>query len=103
MLLVHGGGAQMINWPDGFCAEPVGRGVQLIRFDNRDTGLSSHFPDAPVPDLQAALASDFSSASYTLSRHGGRRRPWDAVAASESGGNWSTNTGNGYSGGLQCG
>ena len=27
--------------------------------------------------------------------------PWDAVAACESGGNWSTNTGNGYSGGLQ--
>jgi pimeloyl-ACP methyl ester carboxylesterase len=67
VLLVHGGGAQMINWPDGFCAELVGRGVQLIRFDNRDTGLSSHFPNAPVPDLQAALASDFSSASYTLS------------------------------------
>ena len=26
---------------------------------------------------------------------------WDAVAACESGGNWSTNTGNGYYGGLQ--
>jgi pimeloyl-ACP methyl ester carboxylesterase len=67
VLLVHGGGAQLINWPEGFCAELVGRGVQVIRFDNRDTGLSSHFPDAPVPDLQAALAGDFSSASYTLS------------------------------------
>ena len=30
-------------------------------------GLSSHFTDAPAPDLQAALAGDFSSASYTLS------------------------------------
>ena len=26
---------------------------------------------------------------------------WDAVAQCESGGNWSTNTGNGYGGGLQ--
>jgi resuscitation-promoting factor RpfE len=26
---------------------------------------------------------------------------WDAVAACESGGNWSTNTGNGFHGGLQ--
>ena len=66
VLLMMGGGAQMINWPEGFCAELVGRGVQVIRFDNRDSGLSSHFPDAPVPDLPAALAGDFSSASYTL-------------------------------------
>jgi pimeloyl-ACP methyl ester carboxylesterase len=67
VLLVMGIGAQMINWPDGFCAELVSRGVRVIRFDNRDVGLSSHFPDAPTPDLPAALAGDMSSASYTLS------------------------------------
>ena len=67
VLLMMGGGAQMINWPEGFCAELVSRGVQVIRFDNRGAGRSSHFPGAPVPDLQAALAGDFSSASYTLS------------------------------------
>jgi pimeloyl-ACP methyl ester carboxylesterase len=67
VLLMMGGGAQMINWPDGFCAELVSRGVQVIRFDNRDAGLSSHVADAPAPDLQAALGGDFSSASYTLS------------------------------------
>lgn len=60
-------GAQMITWRVGFCAELAGHGVQVIRFDNRDVGLSSHFPDAPTPDLQAALAGDTSSASYTLS------------------------------------
>jgi pimeloyl-ACP methyl ester carboxylesterase len=60
VFLIMGGGAQMINWPDGFCAELAGRGVQVIRFDNRDTGRSSHFPDAPVPDLQAAMAGDVS-------------------------------------------
>lgn len=67
VLLVMGGGAQMINWPDGFCAELVDRGLQVIRFDNRDVGRSSHFADAPEPDLQAALAGDFSSVLYTLS------------------------------------
>jgi pimeloyl-ACP methyl ester carboxylesterase len=67
VLLVMGGGAQMINWPEGFCAELVDRGMHVIRFDNRDTGRSSHFSDAPVPDLQAALAGDFSTVSYTLS------------------------------------
>lgn len=66
-LLMMGGGAQMINWPEGFCAELVGHNVQVIRFDNRDTGRSSHLPEAPAPDLQVALSGDFSSASYTLS------------------------------------
>lgn len=67
VLLIQGVAAQMINWPDGFCAELVAHGVQVIRFDNRDVGLSSHFPEAPTPDLPAALAGDMSSASYTLS------------------------------------
>jgi pimeloyl-ACP methyl ester carboxylesterase len=55
----------MISWPERFCAELVRCGVQAVRFDNRDAGRSSHLPDAP--DLQAALAGDFSSAAYTLS------------------------------------
>lgn len=67
VLLVMGGGAQMINWPDGFCAELAGRGVHVTRFDNRDAGRSTHFHDAPAPDVRAAMAGDFSSASYTLS------------------------------------
>ncbi|MGH9645662.1 MAG: alpha/beta fold hydrolase, partial [Bryobacteraceae bacterium] len=43
------------------------RGLQVIRFDNRDIGLSTHMTDAPPPDLPAALAGDLSSVSYTLS------------------------------------
>jgi pimeloyl-ACP methyl ester carboxylesterase len=66
-LLIMGAGAQMINWPEGFCAELADRGMHVIRFDNRDTGRSTHFPDAPTPDIPAALAGDLSSASYTLS------------------------------------
>jgi len=66
-LLIMGGGAQMIWWPEEFCAELVARGVQAIRFDSRDAGLSTHFAQAPLPDLKAALAGDFSTVSYTLS------------------------------------
>ena len=67
VLLVMGVAVQMFGWPEGFCAELVARGVQVIRFDNRDVGLSTHFPDAPVADIGAALGGDLSSVSYTLS------------------------------------
>ncbi len=67
VLLVMGIAAQMIHWHEDLCAALVARGLQVIRFDNRDSGLSTHLTDAPTPDLQAALAGDLSSASYTLS------------------------------------
>src|ERR1700716_4028188 len=67
VLLVMGLGTQMLGWPDGFCAALAGRGVHVIRFDNRDVGLSSHLTDAPAPDVRAALLGLTSSASYKLS------------------------------------
>ena len=67
VLLIMGLAAQMIHWPDGFCHALVDAGLQVIRFDNRDAGRSTHLHDGPTPNLPAALAGDFSSASYTLS------------------------------------
>jgi pimeloyl-ACP methyl ester carboxylesterase len=67
VLLIQGIASQLIHWHEDFCAELAGQGLQVIRFDNRDVGLSSHFPDAPVPDMAAAAAGDYSSVSYTLS------------------------------------
>ncbi|MFI7000765.1 alpha/beta fold hydrolase [Nocardia sp. NPDC050175] len=67
VLLIMGGGAQMINWPDGFCTELVDRGLHVVRFDSRDTGHSTHLSDAPVVDMPAAMAGDLTTASYTLS------------------------------------
>jgi pimeloyl-ACP methyl ester carboxylesterase len=67
LLLVMGLATQMLGWPEEFCSALADRGTSVIRFDNRDVGLSTHFHDAPPPDLMAALAGDFSSASYTLS------------------------------------
>ncbi len=67
VLLMMGAGAQMIAWHDGFCAELVKRNLQVIRFDNRDTGLTTHFSNAPIPDFQAVMKGDFSTVSYSLS------------------------------------
>ena len=67
VLLIMGVAAQMIHWPNPFCTALVERGVQVIRFDNRDAGKSTHLVDAPAPDLPAVLRGDLSSVSYTLS------------------------------------
>jgi pimeloyl-ACP methyl ester carboxylesterase len=67
VLLIMGAGAQMLNWHEDFCAELVSHGLRVIRFDNRDSGLSTHFHNAPMPDFKAALSGDMSSVSYNLS------------------------------------
>jgi pimeloyl-ACP methyl ester carboxylesterase len=67
VLLLMGLGTQMLGWPDGFCDALMARGLHVIRFDNRDVGLSSHVHDASMPDVRAALTGDTSSASYRLS------------------------------------
>jgi len=67
VVLVMGLATQMLGWPLGFCSALVAHGLHVIRFDNRDVGLSSHLHDAPAPDVTAALLGDTSSASYTLS------------------------------------
>jgi pimeloyl-ACP methyl ester carboxylesterase len=67
VLLIMGIAAQSIHWPDAFCHALVDSGLQVVRFDNRDCGLSTHLTDAPPPDLPAALRGDLSSVSYTLS------------------------------------
>jgi pimeloyl-ACP methyl ester carboxylesterase len=41
VLLIMGVGAQLPMWPDGFCAQLLQRGYRVIRFDHRDTGLST--------------------------------------------------------------
>ena len=65
LLLVMGLGAQMIAWEDGFCTQLAGQGYRVIRFDNRDVGLSTK-TEGPLPDIMACLGGDASSATYTL-------------------------------------
>lgn len=41
LLLIMGLGAQMIHWDDDFCRDLAAQGFRVIRFDNRDIGLST--------------------------------------------------------------
>lgn len=54
ILLVMGLGAQMTLWPDELVAALVGDGFRVIRYDNRDIGLSQKFEGkrAPSPPVQ---------------------------------------------------
>lgn len=68
ILLIMGLSAQMTSWDDGFVAELASRGFRVIRFDNRDIGLSTWFDEAGVPDMAAAVASGvIPPPVYTLS------------------------------------
>lgn len=55
LLLVMGLGAQMILWLDEFCELLVNKGFYVIRFDNRDVGLSTKIEEAGVPNIMAAI------------------------------------------------
>ena len=55
LLLVMGLGAQLTIWPDSLFQGLAERGFYVIRFDNRDTGLSTGFDAWGVPNLPAAV------------------------------------------------
>ncbi len=70
VLLISGLGTQMIRWSETFCQILANQGYRVIRFDNRDAGLSTHFDNASMPDL-AAIADAVSrgetpNVTYTL-------------------------------------
>ena len=66
IVLVMGLGTQMLAWPDEFCEQLAADGFFVVRFDNRDVGLSAHLHDAPAPNVPAAMTGDMSSAAYLL-------------------------------------
>lgn len=73
LLLVMGFTAQLIHWPDGFCEQLVDHGFRVIRFDNRDCGLSTKLDGVPV-DLGGVLGASLTGqrdqmppVPYTLS------------------------------------
>jgi pimeloyl-ACP methyl ester carboxylesterase len=66
LLLVQGLGAQLTSVEDGFCQELADRGFMVIRYDNRDAGLSTWFDDARPVNLAAVWRGDHSSLAYTL-------------------------------------
>lgn len=56
LLLVMGLGSQLIHWPVELCEALVDRGFYVIRYDNRDTGLSTKIPDTGGQFLTTFLA-----------------------------------------------
>ena len=68
LLLVAGLGAQLTSWSPAFVTELVERGLRVVRFDNRDAGLSTKTPGPPptVEDVEAIVAGTAKS-TYTLS------------------------------------
>jgi pimeloyl-ACP methyl ester carboxylesterase len=54
LLLIMGLGMQLLAWPDELVQQLLARGFRVIRFDNRDIGLSQHFDTEGVPSLPLA-------------------------------------------------
>jgi pimeloyl-ACP methyl ester carboxylesterase len=65
LLLVMGLGMQLIHWDTELCEAIAERGFRVIRFDNRDTGLSTKI-DAPVPPLLRTMTGVRVRAPYLL-------------------------------------
>ncbi len=66
IVLVAGLGRQLIGWDDSFCELLVEQGFSVLRFDNRDTGLSTRVTDAPAFDVAAARRGGREAVAYTL-------------------------------------
>jgi len=54
LLLIMGLGMQLTSWPAEMVQALVSRGFRVIRFDNRDAGLSQGFDHLGVPNLPLA-------------------------------------------------
>ncbi|UPG89154.1 alpha/beta fold hydrolase [Luteibacter aegosomaticola] len=56
VLLISGLGSQRIRWDGRFCRQVSASGFRVIRFDNRDAGLSTHFTEADAYTLDDMVA-----------------------------------------------
>jgi len=66
ILLIAGLGTQMLRWSPEFCAGLTVQGFRVIRFDNRDAGLSTHLRDQPAPDFAALSAAAASGRPFAV-------------------------------------
>ena len=53
IMLIMGIGCQLIDWPAEFCTQLADRGYWVVRFDNRDVGLSTRLDGAGVLNISA--------------------------------------------------
>jgi pimeloyl-ACP methyl ester carboxylesterase len=66
LLLIMGLGTQMIAWHEEFCGALVGEGFHVVRFDNRDSGRSTHFSHTRTPTLGQIVRRSRRAGSYLL-------------------------------------
>jgi pimeloyl-ACP methyl ester carboxylesterase len=66
ILLIMGLATQMIGWPEEFCRQLAGRGFFVVRFDNRDSGRSTHI-EGPPPTAGQLVRRRIDPVLYTLS------------------------------------
>lgn len=57
LLLIAGLGSQLLAWSDEICEDLTENGFFVIRFDNRDVGLSTKFEDAGIPNMMEISAA----------------------------------------------
>ena len=57
LFLIMGLSSQMVAWPESFCRKLARSGHWVLRFDNRDVGLSSKMENASIPDLMGIMAA----------------------------------------------
>ncbi len=57
LLMIMGLGSQMVAWEEAFCEQLAAAGHYVIRFDNRDVGLSTKFESAGAPDVTQVMAA----------------------------------------------
>ena len=55
LLLIMGLGAQLTLWPESLCEGLASRGFHVVRYDNRDVGLSTDFDKWGVPNIMDAF------------------------------------------------
>ncbi|MFW9834353.1 MAG: alpha/beta fold hydrolase [Candidatus Thorarchaeota archaeon] len=66
MLLIMGLASQMIRWDEAFCKALASQGRWVIRFDNRDVGLSTKFDKAGTPNVMSLIQGGKVDVPYTL-------------------------------------
>jgi pimeloyl-ACP methyl ester carboxylesterase len=66
LVLVMGFSMQMIAWDERFCAQLAARGFRVVRFDNRDVGLSTKLSHHGLPDVMRMMMGDATVAPYAI-------------------------------------
>jgi pimeloyl-ACP methyl ester carboxylesterase len=64
LLLIGGLGSQLLSWDEPFCEQLRDRGFYVIRYDNRDAGLSTKMEAAGEPDVMAAIGGNANPAYH---------------------------------------